>query len=538
MKFNTILATVAISFLASCGQPAEDTTPITSDNIRAHMKFLASDLMEGRETGSRGYDIAAQYVATQFELEGLHPAGTDGYFQPVKFMRTTLAEGSAKAGLTSGNNFEPLVFAKDFLTYGGTGAPHEQLDAPVVFAGYGISAPSLDHEDYVDIDVKGKVIAILGGAPSRFPTDERAFYSSTRGKVQAAVEKGAVGVIMLRTKSSAERNPWDRMVKGVNSPGFSWVDADGLSSNPSALMKGSMVVSKAGADKLFANAPISFEDVLAAAESDTLTSFDLAISVSMERRSNQTWMESANIAGILEGSDPSLKHEYVIYSAHLDHVGVRPSNGEDTIHNGAYDNAAGTAIVLEMIKAMKKAKPKRSIMFLMVTAEEKGLQGSDFFAQNPTVPKAQIVANINIDMPVLEFQSKDLIAFGGKHTTLITPVERAAEKVGLTLSPDPWPAMVIFIRSDHFSFVKQGIPAVMLWPGLTATDPEIDGDKSRKGFMSTHYHRPSDDMSLPFDPAAAEQYARMNYLVGLDVANAKDRPKWQDNNFFGNLFAQ
>ncbi len=537
MKLNSLLAIAAISLLSSCGQPADDTTPITSDNIRAHMKFLASDLMEGRETGSRGYDIAAQYVATQFELMGLQPAGTDGYMQPVKFMKTTLVEGSSKAGIESAGGYTPLEFGVDFMTRGSYGAPQNGVTAPVVFVGFGISAPSLDHDDYENIDVKGKIVAFLDGAPSRFPTDERAYYSSSRGKVQKALEAGAVGLIGLRTKAGIARNPWDRMMKGVMSPGFSWVDGDGIASTPSAALKGSIAMSKGGGEKLFAHAPQSYENVLEAAEADSLTSFDLNVTVQMEQRSNHGWMESANIAGILEGSDPKLKNEYVIYTAHLDHIGVRPSGSDDTIHNGAYDNAAGTAIVLEMVKAMKKAKPKRSIMFLMVTGEEKGLQGSDYFAHNPTVPKEQIVANINIDMPVLEFQSKDLIAFGGEHTTLIGPITKSAKTVGLTLSPDPWPAMVIFIRSDHFSFVKQGIPAVMLWPGLDAADPNYDGDKSRKGFMSTHYHRPSDDMSLPFDPAAAEQYARVNYLVGLEVANAKERPKWQDNDFFGNLFA-
>ena len=269
-------------------------------------------------------------------------------------------------------------------------------------------------------------------------------------------------------------------------------------------------------------------------------SFDLGVSATLARSSTQRRVSSANVVGVLEGSDPELRDEYLVYTGHLDHIGLRPGKNGDDIHNGAYDNAAGVGAILEIAQAMSQlpVKPRRSVIFAMVTAEEKGLQGSSYFTKNPPVPASQLVANINIDMPYLGFPVLDVHAFGAEHSTLMAPADEATRQLGMQLTPDPKPEEVRFIRSDQFSFVVEGIPAVAFKAGMISSDPAIDGEAALDDFLKNHYHQSSDDLDLPYSAEGAERFARAGLLMGLIVADDDERPRWVENDFFGDRFAK
>ena len=537
--------------LSACSQSTEPPAPeaprqlaiasINGAEIRAHMELLASDEMQGREAGTEFYRRAADYVVSQYEAAGLQPLGDDGsYFQPIEFFETRLIPESARFSLRRGGDRVSLDFPDDFVRSGGYGSVEEEVSAELAFVGHGIAAPELGHDDYAGIDVTGKILVVLSGAPPGFDTDRRAFYSSSRGKAELAVRQGAVGMITVRTPVDQARRPWERYLPGIGSPGMRWVDAAGKPYQGFPELLGTATVSESGAAKIFAETGYDLNALFEKHAAGGTGSFDLGVSATLGRRSLQRRVTSANVIGVLEGSDARLKDEYVIYTGHLDHLGVRPGKDGDDIHNGAYDNAAGVGAILEIAQAMSvmSVRPRRSVIFAMVTAEEKGLQGSSYFTKNPTVPRNALVANINIDMPYLGFPVNDVHAFGAEHSTLLEPAQEATKLLGMKLTPDPKPEEVRFIRSDQFSFVVEGIPAVAFKAGTLSSDPSIDGDAALDGFLKNHYHQASDDLSLPYSSEGAERFARAGLVMGLIVADADARPRWVENDFFGDKFAR
>lgn len=541
--------------LSACGQEentqVEGTAPesdvsasvmaISGDGIRTHMEILAADDMEGREAGTDAYDRAADYVAAQYRAAGLKPLGDDeSYFQKVEFLETRLAPDTATLSFAKDGAKLDLVFADDFIRSGGYGAADEQIEAPLVFVGHGICAPELGHDDFAGVDVTGKIMVVLSGAPPQFGTDQRAFYSSSRGKQAVAVERGAVGVLAVRTPVDMKRRPWARYLPSIGTAGMRWVDAEGAPFAGHPELAGSATLSPSGAEKLFAMAEQDLEQIFDKHEAGETGSFDMGMSANLARSSLQRKTISANVVGVLNGSDPVLKDEYVVYTAHLDHIGVRSGEDGDDIHNGAYDNAAGIAAILEIASAMAAmdTPPRRSVIFAAVTAEEKGLQGSSYFARNPPVPVASLVANINIDMPFLGFPVADVQAFGAEHSTLYASVEEATGLMGMALTPDPMPEEVRFVRSDQFSFVKEGIPALAFKAGDKSSNPEMNGKEMLAHFLKNNYHRPSDDLTLPYDKAGAARFVQAGMALGLIVANDDERPRWNENDFFGDKFAK
>ena len=509
--------------------------------VRAHVEFLADDLMEGRASGTRGYDLAANYVAAEFTKLGLRPAGEDGsYFQDIAFRRTSLVEGSPALSLSRDGENRELVFEEDYLVFGDY--VHEETDfsAEVVYVGFGITAPELDYDDYAGIDVEGKVVAYLIGAPEQFASDQRAFYSSSRGKAKLAVAKGAVGMIAFYHSRDWERRPWARSVAARKSPGLRWLDENGQPGHVYPELKVVAFLSPAGSQQLFTGAEYSRDDVFAAADEGRPMSFALPVSTDLQQRSLHEEVNSANVLAVLEGSDPKLKDEYVLYSAHLDHIGIGTPVDGDAIYNGAYDNATGIAIMLEVARVFSRLeqRPKRSILFAAVAAEEKGLLGSDYFANEPTVPMENITSNVNLDMPLLLYPLGDVIAFGAEHSSLEDVVRRAAGQVELELSPDPFPEEVIFIRSDQFSFVQKGVPAVFLVPGMQSADEEINGQEIYMHFLGTHYHQPSDDLDRDFNMESVYKFTAANFLIGLDLANTAVNPTWNEGDFFGEKYGR
>jgi hypothetical protein len=533
---DTITADGASSVLVQ-NDPSADPM-----RIKSHLRFLSDDLLEGRETGARGHEIASLYIAAEFEKYGLVPAGDDGtYMQRVNFVQAKLDQSSVRLSLTDAEGETALDYPKQFITSADTLDIQTQMAGELVFVGYGIIAAELKHNDYQDIDVKGKVVVTLSGKPQSFPSEEGAHFGSGREKLRYASEQGAVGYISISTPRAEKVRPYQNLLNFLHSPSVRWLDSQGKPAGVYPNIKGSAYMSAEAAALLFANAQHSLEQIYGMLEQDqSPKGFALPLSIQLSSASTHSTISSPNVAAILEGSDPHLKNEYVVYSAHSDHIGFAKTVKKDKINNGAMDNASGTAVLLETARlfSQRQERPKRSILFVAVTAEEKGLLGSDYFAQHPTVPKDSMVANVNLDMPILTYAFADVIAFGAQHSDLKDSVAKAADKIGLNLSPDPWPDMALFTRSDHYSFVKQGIPAVFLVPGLQSADPAIDGSEQFNNFLKTNYHKPGDDFSQAFNWKAATKFTEVNYHIGLTLADQAQRPRWNEGDFFGDTFSQ
>lgn len=537
-----ILITTTCLLLAACSssQPEKtDPDAASAQRIAAHMAFLADDLLEGRETATRGHDIAARYMASQFQALGLEPAGDDGsYFQHVPLLQgERLAEG-ARFELIRNGHIESLTFQTEFLPGVNYDQPEFALSAPLVFVGQGVVAPEFEHDDFAGVDVKGKIAVLLRGAPTSFPNDPRAYYSSGREKMAALVARGAVGAIFVSDPTREAKSPWARGAANWSRPGMRLRAPDGKALDTFPQLIATASISAAAASKLFAGADMQADAVFAALDAGTLRSFDLPGTALLAGRARISRKESRNVVARLPGSDENLATENVVFSAHLDHVGIgAPVNG-DALYNGALDNAMGSAVMLDAATRLvaEGERPKRSIVFVAVTAEEKGLLGSEYFASHPSV-KGPLVADINMDMPVLLTDLADVTPVGIEHSNLKGAVESAAQKLGITLSPDPMPEEVVFIRSDQFSFIRRGVPAIYLKEGTVSSHADVDGKALLDGFLSSHYHQPSDDLSLPINYASAARLAALNAAIGRDVANASKAPRWNKGDFFGERFA-
>jgi hypothetical protein len=412
--------------------------------------------------------------------------------------------------------------------------------APLVFVGFGITAPELGYDDYAGIDVRGKIVVLLAGAPPSFPHDQRAYYSDPVVGNKNAIARGAVGVLAIFTPEMEKiAPPWETLVRELKKPSLTWADETG---RPWFTSPNTALLHRKAAEDLFAGAPHSLEDVFKNAETGRPRSFDLPVQASLRVSGRSNRVESPNVAAVLPGSDPKLKDEYIVLTAHLDHVGVgKPVAGEhdaDLIHNGAIDNASGIAILLEVANAFTRLStpPRRSILFLAVTGEEEGLEGSKFFARHPTIPIDRVVANINLDMVLMLYPLKDVIAFGAEHSSLDLTVHEAARRLGIEVSPDPFPQQVMFIRSDHYAFVQQGVPSIFLTVGLQTADPAVDSRALLSKWMQETYHKPGDDMSQPIDFGAGAQFARLNFLISYLVAQSDKAPSWNPGDFFGEKF--
>lgn len=513
---------------------------IHGSQIKQHMSVLADDRLEGRGLGSAGYDDALAYVETTLKSYGLQPAGQQGGFrQRVPLRNSIVSEGTSSMTVRSGAKTKTLIYGTDYLL--GADLLRSEVgiaDAPVVFVGYGVSAPTLGYDDYaVGVDVKGKVVAYLSGAPAMLPSNERAYYSSGAVKEADAAKRGAIGIISF-TSPDDPRFRWDVSVATGKQGGFAWMDAQGTPNRGDASLRGSASLNHSGVEALFAGAPHAPAAVFAAAAKSAPQAFDLATRVSLVTHSTQRDVESANLVARLEGSDPVLKDEHVVYIAHVDHFGRGVAMNGDDIYNGAHDNASGVAIVLEVAHAYStlQTRPRRSVLFLFVTAEERGLLGSDYFARNPTVPRSGIVADLTLDMPFLHHPLLDIVPYGAQHSTLVAPVTRAAQHLGIAIAADPIPEQVLFIRSDHFSFVRQGVPSLFIKSGFQTGDPARDGGKINAAYRRDVYHKPNDDMLQAFDFDAGAQHARLNFLTGWLVAQETARPAWNAGDFFGGLF--
>jgi hypothetical protein len=520
---------------------AEDPETLLQARLEAHIRFLADDLLRGRQPGTDGYDIAAAYVASQFRQMGLQPAGTDGsYLQPVPLRRAWLDQESVTLKLVRKNDSRTFHYVEEF--YRGASLAHTEstVEAEMVFAGYGIDAPLLDYSDFEGIDLAGKVAVILTGQPLDFPSEEGAHFASGREIMKNLAGRGAVGAIRIHTPRAEQRFAWERVESMAGTPAMGWLDQDGEVFAAFPSMQGGVMLHSPAAEILFDGAEFSLAELLAKDEAgEPLPTFALPGEILMRQASRHEPISSPNVAGYLPGSDPLLNADFMIYTAHLDHLGELHGDHDDAINNGALDNASGISVMLETARLFTQQEaPRRSVLFLAVTAEEKGLVGSEYFAHNPTVPAANMAAVVNLDMPLLLYDFGDVIAFGAEHSTLGDTVRLAAEQAGVALTPDPFPEQNIFVRSDHYRFVQQGVPSVFLVTGTTSMDGETDTRAIFEGFLQKHYHTPSDDTTLPIDYAAAARFTRINFDIGKRVANELERPRWHEGDFFGETFAR
>jgi hypothetical protein len=525
--------------------------------IQADVTFFADDLLLGRDTGSQGHEIAARYVASRFTGLGLTPMGDQSangrsWLQRITFQKTTRAEGPSGVDFT-GANGKAITFAQGKDALVGISVTESKLDvsAPLVFVGYGLENAQYGLDDYKGLDVKGKIVVLLSGFPSGLPSEEAAHIGATKG--EAAAAHGAIGIITIGTNASLKVRPWERSLQYAGTPRFNWVDTTGPNAGKAhdnaTGIRASASLDDDAANALLAGAPQSLTQLRALAERPwvkgkpvAVKGFALKGSARIYGNFASTRVTSPNVAGMIPGSDPALKDQYVVLSGHLDHLGVdAPKPGEpadkDRIYNGALDNAAGTSTLLEVAHVMaQEAKagksPRRSVIFLVSTGEEKGLLGADFFARHPAVPVEKIVGNVDLDMPVLLYPFTDLVAFGADHSTLGKIVANSGKAMQLSLSPDPMPTENIFVRSDHYMFVKQGVPAVFLATGYA------NGGAAQWGqFMKTTYHKPGDDLSQPINWRAGARFAEANWRITSAMADSDTPPLWYKGDFFGNLFA-
>ena len=532
-------ALVLLAILAACAPdapaPVVALPPPDGAAIETHMDYLASDDLEGREAGTPGYDLAAAYVAAEFEKLGLAPAGDNGtYFQTITFLRAVRAPDGRNLTITDASGQAlPLTENVNAVIRGSVRGTDTGAEGQAVFVGFGVVAPDLGRDDYANLDLNGKIAVMLSGTPKGIQSEERAYYGTRKQK--NASDRGAIGVISIETPTSKGIYPFQRLIAEgrLDSANLTWLQADGTPYSLAPTIVAAAGLSLEAAPELFKDAPASWEAIIAAAEAEggSVPSFDLPLTVSITQRSVHDEVLSANVIGMIEGYDSVLKDEVIVISAHLDHIGISTTMEEDRINNGALYNASGIAVMLDAARMLKSGPPlKRTVVFAAVTAEEKGLLGAEYFAKNPTVP-GTLVANVNLDMPVLTYDFTDVIVYGAQRSTIAPTVEVVAKTMGIALSPDPAPDQGFFTRSDHFRFVEAGIPSVYLVPGM-----QNGGETAMAEHLAKRYHRPADDMSNALDFDAAARFADLNARIMLALANADSRPVWKKDDFFARQF--
>ncbi|WP_176591358.1 M28 family metallopeptidase [Sphingobium sp. EM0848] len=491
-----------------------------------HVQTLASDSYEGRGAGKPGYDRAADYVIGQLRALGLQPAGTDGYKQPIAFTEQVILPEGSSARLIGPQGTTPLSIPDDIIISGSGGPVPQAIDAPLVFAGYGLHLPEVGHDDFAGLDIKGKIVVVVSGGPASISGALKSHARSERASWLA--QRGALGLIQLVTPKQVEI-PWDRRRALASQPALFFQDP--------ALRDAAMPFLNAQFDPaksalLFARSGHDFAEIAAAADASApVPSFALAQHLDAQVAARRADLSSPNIIAIMPGTDPYLKREYVVLSAHLDGYGIGTPIKGDAIYNGALDNASGVASLIEIARALRegKVKPKRSILFAFVTAEEKGLLGSNYFAQRPTVPHKAMVADLNFDMALPIFPLTSVTPIGYDQSSLGQDAAAVSAQMNLPITPDPFPDRNVFIRSDQYSFIRTGIPALFFKYGFKAGTPEAAIERA---WRANIYHSPSDDANQPVMPAESVKLNDYVAAVALRVANAPKRPEWNRDSFF------
>jgi hypothetical protein len=512
------LAAMAASLLAA-----------TPDGRRwwSHVQYLADDKLEGRNTGSQGHRQAAVYVAAEFERAGLKPAGVEGYMQPVPFHTRRLIESESALSLVRGGVAEPLMLGEDAVISTRID-PAPSVEAPVVFAGYALTVPEMKYDDLAGLDLRGKIVLYITGGPSNIPGPLRSHYQTAAERGVFLERAGVVGTIGIPNPHHMDL-PWQRIAIGSRQASMSLTDP---ALDDRHGLKFSAAVNPARAEKWFAGSGHSFDEILKLVDAGKpLPRFPLPFSVRARVAVERSDVTSQNVAGILPDADPSLKDQYVVLTAHLDHVGIGEPIHGDRIYNGAMDDASGVASLIEIARALHESKTKlrRSLLFLIVTGEEKGLLGSKYFAAHPTLKPASMVADLNVDMFLPLFPLRSVTVYGLNESDLGDEIRAVAKARGIRIQDDLEPERNIFIRSDQYSFIRRGIPALAFKVGYEKGSPK---EKIAKAWLHERYHAPSDDTKQPVDLECAARFDDLIQAMAESVANRPDRPRWNSASFF------
>jgi Zn-dependent M28 family amino/carboxypeptidase len=547
MKASKILFATLFVALSLCGalaqQRAGGPSLIDERALRAHIKYLSDDLLEGRGTGARGGELAAKYVAAQFEALGLKGAGANGsFFQPVSLVGVK-ADPNTTLDVSGGGAKESFKFADEFVAFTGAQTSEVNVDAEMLFVGYGIDAPEQRWNDYKGgaDDYRGKVLVMLVNDPPATSVEPNLFggraltyYGRWTYKFEEGARKGAAGVILLHTTESAGY-PWSVVRTSNGSWRFDIARGEG---DKTPFLKFRSWMTDESAHRLMRAAGQDLDQLRKQAASRDFKPVKLNLKAAINLKSEVKKVEAPNVAAILTGRDANLRDEYVVFSAHWDHLGIgAPDKSGDNIYNGAVDNASGVASVIEIARALARLpeaeRPRRSILFLIPTAEEQGLLGAEWYARHPLVPLKKTAADVNLDSMNIHGLTSNFVPLGADRSTLKMVVEAIARERGMNVSPDPRPEQGSFYRSDHFPFAKVGVPSINLEAGDEFTGrPKGWGQQQFDAYNTAHYHQPSDQFSDEWDFRGIIQETDIALAIGRRVADSNEMPHFNPGDEF------
>ncbi|HVF84193.1 MAG TPA: M20/M25/M40 family metallo-hydrolase [Sphingomicrobium sp.] len=523
-----LFASLGALFAGSAStQPIAPAQQLAADRVRAHVEYLADDQLEGRAAGTRGHELAALYVASQFRSLGLRPAGERGSWYQRVPLRRAMHNGTPSVGLTVGGRRRALEWGKDVTLRPSLTERERTLRSALVFAGYGIADPVLGRDDFRGLDVKGKTVVVFAGTPIGLDSEVAAHLGSQKPRMAAAA--GAIGIIEIGRSGGSPR------LGQFRGSAVDWVEGGEAGGTPQGL-RFRMAVSEDLAARLFQGARQSLATVRTNSARTSPAGFPLVTTIDFKATAEWQDFTSPAVLGLIRGSDPRLAAEHVLLMGHLDHLGVKENatRGEDHIYNGALDNAAGIATMLEAARSFVQSgkRPRRSVLFIAHTAEELGLLGADYWAAHPTVPLASVAAAVDLDMPVPLYGFTDVVAFGAPHSTVARTVAAAGATMNIGVAPDPMPEQSIFVRSDHYPLARRGVPAILLFTGYGGGGKPIWDQ-----FFANRYHDVDDDLSQPILWEQAARYAELNYRIARRLADDPQRPRWYRGSYFGETFA-
>ena len=510
---------------------AAPSAGIDAEKIRAHVKFLSSDLLEGRGMGQRGSDIAAEYIATQFALDGLKPAGDQGtYFQEVPMVSVTTLPDTTLSLVPK--NGEPLQLKNldDFVIHNETQKEVADIDAPIVFVGYGITAPEYKWDDYKGVDLKGKVALLFVNEPTSddpkfFKGKALTYYGRWTYKFEETARHGAVATMIIHRRDLASYG-WE-VVRNSNGKDKSYLRLDGT-----PMLQGASWIQLEVAKKLAAMSQMDVDQMFHQAQSRDFKPVELPVRLKAHVVSTVRPFNSRNVLAMLPGDDPNRRDETVMYTAHYDHLGIDASAKGDNIYNGAVDNATGCGILLELARAWSRPPP-RSILFAAVTGEEQGLLGSEFLGKHSATPVGKVTLDLNYDAVAPIGDPEEIEVSGAERTTFYPQVEKTAQKYGLAIRPDPLPEAGHYYRSDHFSLARVGIPSFSISEGMKFKGhDEAWGKAQAKDYVEHHYHQPSDEYRSEMDFTGLAKVAQFGYDLGLQAASQPALIQWQAGDEF------
>jgi hypothetical protein len=511
---------------------------VDTNIIRSDIAYLADDKLKGRLPGTEGYQMAMDYIVAQYKKTGLQPAGEhNSYLQEVILRKAFLDTGSIKILWKDANGTTESFTKKNFQVLPHPLKKSVSVSAPLVFAGYGVEIPG-QYSDYTGIDVKGKIVIVLRGTPPGLHSTLAAHFNSPGNKMLTAFAKGAIGLLIAATAppvAPTSTTPVAATTTPMLTVALNQDNNIAYGRSSTGVLDLVANISFSNLNYLLTATGKKADDIITVLKNGTPQSFAMKDSISVSYNSTYSDLKSYNIIGKIEGTDPKLKNEYVVHTAHLDHLGIgKPVNG-DSIYNGAHDNASGVASLLEIgrLYKTKGVKTRRSVLIVMVTGEEMGLLGSAYFTANPTVPKSSIVAGINTDMPTIILPLLSVVPLGAEHSSLMKNVEFAASYLKLDIEKDPEPAENRFVRSDQYNFVIRGIPALHIKYGNKSAIPGLDMLKYVKEWREKYYHKTADGMDGLFNFTAAKTYVQLNFLVSYSIAQSDEKPEWNKGDLFG-----